>query len=60
MPKLQSTTSIKNAPIASAEFVSGTRIAVMLPLPVNTPYDYLVPDDCTLASGDLVEVPVGR
>ncbi len=60
MPTSQSTASIDTLPVALVEFSAGARIAVLLPLPVNTPYDYLVPDDCVLAPGDVVEVSVGR
>ncbi|TVQ84671.1 MAG: primosomal protein N' [Micavibrio sp.] len=35
------------------------RAAVLLPLPVEKSYDYLVPDGMTLKSGDFVEVPFG-
>ncbi|MBM3515983.1 MAG: primosomal protein N' [Alphaproteobacteria bacterium] len=31
-----------------------------LPLPVEGPYDYLVPEDMTLRAGAVVEVPLGR
>ncbi|MEM7545572.1 MAG: primosomal protein N' [Pseudomonadota bacterium] len=34
-------------------------VAVLTPLPVDRPYDYVVPPDITLAEGDLVEVEVG-
>ena len=44
----------------SVHFVAGDRVAVLLPLPVVTAYDYRVPGDLTLASGDMVEVPLGR
>ena len=33
--------------------------AVLIPLPVDEPFDYVVPDDMTLARGDLVTVPLG-
>lgn len=35
------------------------RIAVLLPLPLAGPYDYLVPDDLWVARGDIVSVPLG-
>ncbi|NKB43540.1 MAG: primosomal protein N' [Alphaproteobacteria bacterium] len=43
-----------------ASFGPGDRVAVLLPLPVEGAYDYLVPEDVSLAIGDLVEVPLGR
>lgn len=60
MPTSQSTTSIEATPPVSREFSSGTRIAVLLPLPVSTAYDYVVPEECVLTPGDVVEVPIGR
>ena len=60
MPTLQSTASTDTAPPAPAEFSAGAYVAVLLPFPVNTPYDYVVPEDCVLALGDVVEVPIGR
>ena len=57
MPTPRSTTSMDTM---LAEFSTGARVAVLLPLPVNTPYDYVVPEDCILAPGDVVEVPIGR
>ena len=41
-------------------FVARDRVAVLLPLPVEGAYDYRVPEDLTLAAGDVVEVPLGR
>lgn len=35
------------------------RIAVLLPLPLAGPYDYVVPDDLSVARGDIVSVPLG-
>lgn len=40
-------------------FVSGTRVGVLLPLPLGSVYDYVVPDGLTLAAGDYVHVPLG-
>lgn len=34
-------------------------VSVLLPLGVDKPYSYKVPDDLVLAAGDLVEVPLG-
>ena len=33
--------------------------AVLIPLPVDEPFDYVVPEDMALARGDLVTVPLG-
>src|ERR1700750_3276609 len=41
-------------------FKAGARVAVLLPLPVEGAYDYLVPEGVSLAAGDIVEVPLGR
>ncbi|HLS67992.1 MAG TPA: primosomal protein N' [Kiloniellales bacterium] len=35
------------------------RIGVLLPLPLETPYDYSIPPGLTVKPGDLVEVPLG-
>lgn len=35
------------------------RVAVLLPLPLETAYDYLVPGEINVAAGDFVEVPLG-
>ena len=37
----------------------GKRVAVLLPLPLQGPYDYRVPEGMDLAPGDYVEVPLG-
>ncbi|MGH6942743.1 MAG: primosomal protein N', partial [Geminicoccaceae bacterium] len=34
-------------------------VPVLLPLPLDTPFDYAVPDGLELAPGDFVEVPFG-
>ncbi len=39
---------------------AGERVAVLLPLPLAGPYDYLVPPDLDVAAGDVVVVPFGR
>jgi primosomal protein N' (replication factor Y) len=39
---------------------SARRVAVLLPLPLASPYDYEVPQDVTLAVGDYVRVPLGN
>ena len=38
----------------------GALVAVLLPLPVDTAYDYLVPEGAAFRAGDIVEVPLGR
>ncbi|MDX2145369.1 MAG: primosomal protein N' [Rhodospirillaceae bacterium] len=45
---------------SQAVFVPGEHVSVLLPLPVETAYDYAVPDTETLVPGDVVEVPLGR
>lgn len=47
-------------PDIPVSFGPGDRVAVLLPLPVEGAYDYRVPEDVSLAIGDLVEVPLGR
>ncbi len=49
-----------DGPHGKQVFGPGDRIAVLLPLPVEGTYDYRVPDDVTVASGDIIEVPLGR
>ncbi|TAK98674.1 MAG: primosomal protein N' [Rhodospirillaceae bacterium] len=44
---------------AAPTYPPGAQVAVLLPLPVDV-YDYRVPEDVTLAAGDIVEVPLGR
>ncbi|WP_142849944.1 primosomal protein N' [Telmatospirillum sp. J64-1] len=39
-------------------FVSGERVAVLLPLPLSAPYDYTVPPGMNLGYGDFVVVPL--
>jgi len=58
MPSAQSTSSIEASPASS--FEAGARVAVLLPLPVDTAYDYLVPEGAVFGAGDIVEVPLGR
>jgi primosomal protein N' (replication factor Y) len=41
-------------------FSAGAQVAVLLPLPVDTAYDYKVPEGAEFVSGDIVEVPLGR
>jgi primosomal protein N' (replication factor Y) (superfamily II helicase) len=60
MPTHQSTASMDATPAAPHDFPAGARVAVLLPLPVSTAYDYVVPEDCVFAPGDVVEIPIGR
>lgn len=45
--------------VEQLRFQTGARVSVLLPLPMATTYDYLVPADLSLAPGDYVEVPLG-
>jgi len=47
-----------SAPLGQREAVARAR--VLLPLALDTPYDYAVPADISLAPGDFVTVPLGR
>ena len=40
-------------------FAGGTRVGVLLPVPLGKVYDYRVPDGLTLHAGDFVRVPFG-
>ena len=44
---------------APASTPAEARVSVLLPLPLDRAYDYLVPPDLALAAGDLVNVPLG-
>ena len=44
---------------ASSPHLPGDRVAVLLPLPLGSAYDYVVADYMTLADGDFVTVPLG-
>jgi primosomal protein N' (replication factor Y) len=45
---------------APQQFAPGDRVAVLLPLPLGTAYDYRVPDTMILTDGDFVNVPLGK
>ena len=61
MPSAQSTPSVDASPPAQpVVFAAGDRVAVLLPLPVDTAYDYLVPEGAVFVPGDIVEVPLAR
>ena len=61
MPSAQSTPSVDTPDAApSVAFAAGSRVAVLLPLPVDTAYDYLVPEGAVFMPGDIVEVPLAR
>ena len=59
MPPLKGS-SLFAAPAANGVFSQGALVSVLLPLPVDTAYDYLVPEGDGLRAGDIVEVPLGR
>ena len=59
MTSIQSTSSGVD-PVPAPRFSAGERVAVLLPLPVATAYDYLVPEGLSLVPGDIVEVPLAR
>jgi len=52
-------TEVNEAAPAPAAFQPGERVAVLLPLPLAGPYDYLVNGDGALHVGDIVDVPLG-
>ncbi|MCB2107999.1 MAG: DEAD/DEAH box helicase family protein, partial [Rhodobacteraceae bacterium] len=41
-------------------FAPGARVAVLLPLPVDGAYDYVIPEGEPMPAGSIVEVPLGR
>ncbi|MBO6521649.1 MAG: primosomal protein N' [Rhodospirillales bacterium] len=43
-----------------ARYMAGDRVAVLLPLPLAGPYDYLVGAGAEYATGDIVDVPLGN
>jgi primosomal protein N' (replication factor Y) (superfamily II helicase) len=54
-------TSAQSTPAdITPRFSAGAQVAVLLPLPVDSAYDYKVPEGAELAAGDIVEVPLGR
>ncbi len=46
-------------PDSGAGEAGAARVAVLLPLPLERPYDYLAPPDLVLAPGAVVRVPLG-
>ena len=58
MPKKEPT--LFAPPAADGAFPQGALVSVLLPLPVDSAYDYLVPEGATFRAGDIVEVPLGR
>lgn len=50
--------SVEQAPVAR-RFVPGDRVGVVVPMPFDTPLDYVVPEGLTLAPGDFVLVELG-
>lgn len=43
----------------NTQYIGGERVAVLLPLPLASAYDYRVPDEVILQRGDYVDVPLG-
>mgnify|MGYP002631014768 CR=1 FL=1 len=43
----------------NTQYIGGERVAVLLPLPLASAYDYSVPDDMILCRRDFVDVPLG-
>ncbi len=41
------------------QYIGGERVCVLLPLPIASAYDYLVPEGMILEIGDFVDVPLG-
>lgn len=52
--------SVKSVTPVQRPYGPGDRVGVLLPLPLPATYDYLVPDQMTLADGDFVAVSFGR
>jgi len=52
----QNTEDSADRPVPAAV---SSRVSVLLPLPLEGAYDYLVPPESSLAPGDLVRVPLG-
>ena len=44
---------------ATARYLPGEEIAVLLPLPLAGTYDYRVAEEMTLTAGDFINVPLG-
>jgi len=45
---------------ATAQAAESRRVAVLLPLPLTGPYDYLAPPDLAVEPGSVVRVPLGQ
>ena len=43
----------------AADFGPGSMVGVLIPLPLDGPYDYRVPEDLAVDLGDFVSVPLG-
>ena len=48
-----------SAPTDTKPYPAGSRVGVLLPLPLEGAYDYRVPDNIALGPGDFVVVPLG-
>ncbi len=57
---MTSQTTLFAVSAVSGVYPQGAQVSVLLPLPVDTAYDYLVPTGDGLRAGDIVEVPLGR
>lgn len=58
-PRAQSIAASSRRQQVDSLFAENDRVAVLLPRPVGTAYDYRVPAGLVLAPGDIVEVPLG-
>lgn len=53
-------TDVTSSSSEKTQYIGGDRVAVLLPLPLGTAYDYLVPGHMILSVGDFVDVPLGH
>ena len=60
VPEQPATAKLSTDDDAVTVFDPGDRVAVWLPLPVEGPYDYVIPDGTTMPIGAIVEAPLGR
>jgi len=66
MPDRHASTATLPFPVADNESAAQTeaagarRVAVLLPLPLTAPYDYLAPPDLEIETGSVVRVPLGQ
>jgi primosomal protein N' (replication factor Y) len=50
---------VNDGAVAPVEYEAGSRVAVLLPLPLAGPYDYLVGAEDAYSVGDIIDVPLG-